>query len=132
MIEQGRTGQAWALEGREGQTVTIDLISDEFDCYLYVIGLFVLVTSLLVKRARERRQTMQSRKEVALVVATWMSLLAPLSWYVVFKAHSVIHVHISCIVWHMPFVLLGAASCGLWVEKLGGNLFGRSPAVAER
>jgi len=30
--------EAWSLEGREGQTVTIDLVSDAFDSYLYVVG----------------------------------------------------------------------------------------------
>ena len=30
--------EAWALEGRPGQEVSIDLISDDFDSYLYVIG----------------------------------------------------------------------------------------------
>jgi hypothetical protein len=38
MIEEGRRGQAWELEGREGETYTIDLLSDDFDCFLYVIG----------------------------------------------------------------------------------------------
>jgi hypothetical protein len=30
--------EAWSLSGREGQTVTIDLISEDFDSYLYVVG----------------------------------------------------------------------------------------------
>ncbi len=30
--------EAWALEGRPGQEVSIDLISDDFDSYLYVVG----------------------------------------------------------------------------------------------
>lgn len=30
--------EAWDLKGREGQTVSIDLISDDFDSYLYVVG----------------------------------------------------------------------------------------------
>jgi hypothetical protein len=30
--------QAWALEGRVGESVTVDLISDEFDAYLTVLG----------------------------------------------------------------------------------------------
>ena len=38
VIDQGRRGQAWELEGLEGETYTIDLISDDFDCFLYVIG----------------------------------------------------------------------------------------------
>lgn len=35
---EGRPVQAWALAGESGQTVVIDLISDEFDAYLYLVG----------------------------------------------------------------------------------------------
>jgi hypothetical protein len=38
IVDDGRHGQAWALEGRRGDTYTIDLMSDDFDCYLYVAG----------------------------------------------------------------------------------------------
>lgn len=38
IIEDGRRGQAWALEARAGGTYTIDLMSEDFDCFLYVIG----------------------------------------------------------------------------------------------
>ena len=30
--------EAWALKGQPGQTVSIDLVSDDFDSYLYVVG----------------------------------------------------------------------------------------------
>lgn len=30
--------EAWALEGRPGESVTIDMISEAFDAYLYVVG----------------------------------------------------------------------------------------------
>jgi hypothetical protein len=30
--------EAWTLEGRAGESVTVDMISDEFDSYLYVVG----------------------------------------------------------------------------------------------
>lgn len=38
LTADGRHGQAWALEGRAGETYVIDLISDEFDAYLYFAG----------------------------------------------------------------------------------------------
>jgi hypothetical protein len=34
----GSPVQAWALEGQVGESVTVDLISDEFDAYLTVLG----------------------------------------------------------------------------------------------
>jgi hypothetical protein len=38
LTADGRHGQAWALEGRAGEIYVIDLISDDFDAYLYVAG----------------------------------------------------------------------------------------------
>jgi hypothetical protein len=38
VVESGRRGQAWALEGQQGTTLTIELTSKEFDCFLYLIG----------------------------------------------------------------------------------------------
>jgi serine protease Do len=37
-VIDGRPGQAWALEGASGQSLTIDLLSDAFDGYLYLAG----------------------------------------------------------------------------------------------
>ena len=53
------------------------------------------------------------RKLSALSIATWFSILAPLSWFVIFKGHSYIHTHMNYITWHMPFTLLGFALFGL-------------------
>lgn len=38
VVLDGRRGQVWALEGSAGQSVTIDLTSDEMDAYLYLVG----------------------------------------------------------------------------------------------
>lgn len=38
LTADGRHGQAWALEGRAGEIYVIDLISDDFDAYLYFAG----------------------------------------------------------------------------------------------
>jgi hypothetical protein len=37
-VTDGRRGQAWALEGTAGARVTIELVSDAFDAFLYVAG----------------------------------------------------------------------------------------------
>jgi hypothetical protein len=69
------------------------------------------VASVLLYRM-DRRNAPERRTSAALLAATWFSLLAPLSWFVLFKAHSFIHTHMDAIVWHMPFVLLGFAVVG--------------------
>ncbi|MGD2216566.1 MAG: hypothetical protein PVJ64_07410, partial [Gemmatimonadales bacterium] len=38
LTADGRHGQAWALEGRAGEIYVIELISDDFDAYLYFAG----------------------------------------------------------------------------------------------
>ncbi len=53
----------------------------------------------------------------ALVAAAWCSLLAPLSWYVVFTAHGAAHPHLDPVVWHMPFTIMAFAVVGRTVER---------------
>lgn len=59
----------------------------------------------------------ESRPNIALLAATWFSLLAPLSWFIIFNAHSEAHTHMNQIAWHLPFVLFGFAVAGLLVDR---------------
>lgn len=38
VVYDGRPGLLWALDGQAGETVTIDLRSQDFDSYLYLVG----------------------------------------------------------------------------------------------
>lgn len=38
VVDDGRRGQVWALEGAAGDRISIDLVSDAFDAFLYVVG----------------------------------------------------------------------------------------------
>ena len=80
--------------------------------YLYLVILFAAMSLLLYLHGRREGRLDDGRKRVALVWATWLSSLAPLSWFVIFKAHSYIHTHMNFIVWQMPFVAFGFAVCG--------------------
>jgi hypothetical protein len=80
--------------------------------YLFLIFLFG-ITSVLLYALRNRYQDKdKQRTGLALVSAMWFSLLAPFSWFVIFKAHSFIHTHMNYILWQMPFTLFGFAVCG--------------------
>jgi hypothetical protein len=54
----------------------------------------------------------------ALVWTTWYSLLAPLSWLTIFKAHSYAHTHMNFILWQMPFSFFGFAVIGMATRLL--------------
>jgi len=79
--------------------------------YGYLILLFMVMSVVLFLRSKkilsERR-----RHYIALIWTTWFSMLAPLSWYVLFKAHSYIHTHMSFLLWQMPFTFFGFAVVG--------------------
>lgn len=81
--------------------------------YLYLIFLFAIASVFLYAFRNRRPDREKAQGNLALVSATWFSLLAPLSWFVIFKAHSYIHAHLNNIVWQMPFTLFGFALCGL-------------------
>lgn len=63
------------------------------------------------------------RKLTALSIAVWFSLLAPLSWMVIFKGHSYIHTHMNFIIWHMPFTLLGFGLLGTFLSMLVTTIY---------
>lgn len=78
--------------------------------YQSVFIFFLSVSALcLVFQALTKRKDI---KLANLVIITWLSALAPLSWLVIFKAHSYLHYHLNFIIWQMPFTLLGFAMCG--------------------
>jgi len=81
--------------------------------YLYLIVLFFVMTLLVLRRRSGNVSLTQRQGAAALTVATWISILAPTSWYVVFKAHSHMHDGYNFIVWQMPFTIFGFAVCGL-------------------
>ncbi len=71
--------------------------------------LIFLIFSALVFTAKEYSVSLYKRRKqnIALLETFWISILAPLSWFILFKAHSYIHTHMNFIVWYMPFALLG-------------------------
>jgi hypothetical protein len=85
--------------------------------YLYLIALFGVASAFVVCNRDESISTRQRQQNIALVLATWFSILAPVSWYVVFKAHSYIHTHLNHLLWQMPFTLFGFAVCGLAIRS---------------
>jgi hypothetical protein len=86
--------------------------------YLYLIVFFLAMSIIGLLRRTGNIAAKCRQKYMALIAATWFSILAPLSWYVIFKAHSFIHTHINNILWQMPFVFFGFAVCGLVIKDL--------------
>lgn len=98
-----------------------------FTIKYWVLIILFAITSIYLYVSRNRCAHVENeRKIVALVLSTAFSILAPLSWFVIFKAHSYVHTHINYVVWQMPFTLFGFAVCGLGAKcallKLANSL----------
>jgi hypothetical protein len=86
--------------------------------YWKLVCLFALFTGVFIVRFKLGIRSSSSQKGVALVITTWYSLAAPLSWFIIFKPASFIHPHLFPMAWQMPFVLLGFALCGFVIQDL--------------
>jgi len=71
-----------------------------------------MVTYIVFSSKTIRQFPAFHRQQLALAAMTWVSILAPLSWFIIFKGHAYAHTHMDHIVWYMPFMLLGAALTG--------------------
>lgn len=91
--------------------------------YLQLVLIFVIMTVLLGVLKHIRPALTSGRTGVALVAATWYALLAPLSWYILFKAHAYIHNRLDPAVWQMPFTLFGFALCGFVLANYASLIF---------
>jgi len=89
--------------------------------YLYLILFFLGISFFILYSKDKHALPKQRQKNRAFVYATWLSILAPLSWFIIFKAHSHMHVHMNFILWQMPFTFFGFAVCGLAAGLLFSN-----------
>jgi hypothetical protein len=87
--------------------------------YIWIFGILLAATLIFLLF---KNRMGKGRKLSAFVITTWLSVLAPLSWFIIFKAHSYLHPHLNFIIWQMPFTLFVFAMCGAVIQ----NIFGRS------
>ena len=85
-------------------------------------GLIMSMVQLFFFLIRKRRDKDQ-QNALAMLVMAWISLLAPLSWFVIFKGHAFIHQTLVTLVWYLPFIIFAAAVSGLAVNSISTAFF---------
>jgi len=74
---------------------------------IYIFAVFFVISLMLSLIIIKKKIKLENyRKILAINVATAFSILAPLSWYVLAKGHSYIHIHMNHVLWILPFALL--------------------------
>ena len=100
--------------------------------YYYLISVFLAMSIVVLFHADANCSAERRKRNIALVCATWVSMLAPLSWYGIFKAHSFMHASINFVLWQMPFTFFGFAVCGVAFRSICGQATRSRVQPAER
>lgn len=108
----------------KGSMFQWDFLSrDAFAFHFVYLILIILILSVAVYYFSKNMNQFRKNCNLALLVTTLVSAIAPLSWFIVFKQHSANHFHLDYIIWYMPFLLLGFIIIGegasLIFNKLG-------------
>jgi hypothetical protein len=90
-----------------------------------LVGVFAAVTGTYVILAKRwPRRFADTDKSKALIIATWVSFLSPVSWFLLFKGQAYVHTHTNYLAWHMPFTLFGYAMMAWLLRGMGIALLG--------
>ena len=98
--------------------------------FAIMIG-FAVFSLVYVTLVRSRSAPNRSLRGDALLATTWLSLLSPLSWYIIFKSVSYYHTHMNYLPWHMPFTLFGFGLCGYIIETIFSQLKSKTSIVSK-
>ncbi len=90
--------------------------------YKTVFYLYLISAVLLFFFQRKIPTPDNKNMMYALIFGTLFAFLAPLSWHIIFRGHSYIHVHFNTLLWLMPFMIFGWMLVGYTIE-LGVKYF---------
>ena len=92
------------------KTIDIGMVGISFGVLFCI---FIIFSLLSMAPENITPTTYANRKRnIPLVFTTWISVLGPFSWFIIFKAHSFVHLDFDEIVWYMPYCLFGFALIG--------------------
>jgi hypothetical protein len=92
------------------------LVQVYFAEYVFVVLVLTVLFYYPANLIKLPEKKMKHFRDLALV--TWISILAPFSWYVIFKGHAWSHYPLDYITWFMPFCLFGLAMTGALLSHL--------------
>lgn len=92
---------------------SLGFLSNTIQFYFGSFIIILVAVGIFIYKGESKERTTN-----ALILTTAFSILAPLSWFIVFKQHAFEHPHMDYIVWYMPFMLYGFSLIGAAFERL--------------
>lgn len=89
--------------------------------FVSLFAIMVVASALIYCLGRKLNDTLR-RRNMALLLTFAFSILAPLSWLLIFRQHSANHFHLDYIVWYVPFALFGFLIIGECVSLILSRL----------
>ena len=73
-----------------------------------------------------KKESILSQNNKHWIICCWVSLLAPISWFVMAKPHTYIHNHHCSITWFIIFDFMALSLFGLFVSKIAGKIVNKA------
>lgn len=115
---------AVSLEAKAWDVVVIYLNGDSAIAqanikFIDLILMFAILTGIYFAFEKRLNISQDMRTKVrAFAIATWISILSPLLWFIIFKGQSYVHTHTNFLSWYLPFTICGFALCGVIIQNL--------------
>ena len=105
-------------------------VSLHFFDLILIVAVFTLIYVVIDKFVK--LNLVDKSRAYALMGATWVSVLSPVSWFVIFKGQAYVHTHTNYLAWYMPFTFFAFALCAFVVQDIFQSIFRRRSALPKR
>ncbi|MGA7192479.1 MAG: hypothetical protein WBW94_02535 [Anaerolineales bacterium] len=94
---------------------------------IVIVAIFTLIYLMIDKFIK--LNLLNKSRAYALIGATWVSVLSPISWFVIFKGQAYVHTHTNYLAWYMPFTFFAFALCAFVGRDIVQSFFRRRSAL---
>jgi len=107
----GSTGEIPEVYWESLNASTISVLMKYFKHPVSIIVVTLLLPTITFVRGikQNKNKAFEDKINTAGLVASWISLLAPLSWFIFAKAHSYIHTTINFVLFAIPFTIISVS-----------------------
>lgn len=97
--------------------LNIQIGTSYLEIKVWMLCVIILVATIILLILIKNKKC-DIKKSMALIIMTTISILAPISWFVLAKGHAAAHLHLDPILWYIPFIPIGFALVGYTISQV--------------